>query len=1093
MTDVSEETPSETGHKISEKPGDKIGRYYLLEKIGEGGFGDVWVAEQEEPVRRRVALKIVKLGMDTRSVVARFEAEQQALALMDHPSIARVFDGGATDSGRPYFVMELVRGQSITQYSDESKIPTRDRLELFVQVCRAVQHAHQKGVIHRDLKPSNVLVTEQDGWPLPKVIDFGVAKAIEGRLTDKTLVTGFQQMIGTPTYMSPVQAGLGNQDIDARSDIYSLGVLLYELLTGSTPFDTKELLKAGYDHLLRTIRDVDPPKPSTRLTHPSSQRSTCNSQPLKEQIVSLRGELDWIVMKCLEKDRSRRYETASGLAMDIERYLHDEPVLARPPSALYRWRKFTRKHRGAVIAAAGFVVLLSAATGISLGLAKWANRERIHAVKAHAESRANEKRTLNRLWDAYLAHARANRWSRRPGQRFDGLDALAKAAAILPSLELRNEAIACMTLPDLRFGRKIHAFIPNGGVGLDAAFERYAVSDEQGNITVRRIADDVELGRLPGPGVWGNWPEFSPDGRFLAASYRASWHDFPNAVNVWNLSTREIVLTVSNCWGCQTFSPDNRYILLHPRDNGLLLYDAKTLQKVRRLEHGDSAGFYTRFSRDGKLLAIPSRADSNVRIVEVATGRLLRTLSHPGVVRSVGWHPNGRWLAAPCADGKTYLWDVIAGRQIDQFGNHNSPSSWARFSPRGNLLLTSSWDSTFSLWDLAGRVRLLVMSAYKPLPHFNPDETLAGLVAIGNQFALLEGNTAPECRPLRLLLGKVQPAIQCARISADGRLLAAGSADGLRIWDLKTDQALAYVAAERVESLAFLPNDSGLVTCGDAGLFLWPLGPNGTSRERLRLGPPQSLAPGRLWRGLTLDASRRRLAASQYPEPDASNPSKNFLLDLGSTNPPTVITPPSNQGAAALSPDGRWLAAGAWRAKEVTIWNATNGAKICELPVNDSAYFPRFSPDGRWLVAGTASKFYCWEVGTWRTVYRIVPDETPTGQPSTATFRPDSQLIAVYHRNHRTHLIDARRGRVLATLDLDRHESLCFSPDGGSLVMAAPDGQLKILDLRRIRQQLAEMNLDWDLPPLPPPRPSDGLKRLFLTVVTNQLTNTGGR
>jgi serine/threonine protein kinase len=326
-----------------EKPGDRIGRYKLLEQIGEGGFGVVWMAEQEEPVRRRVAFKIIKLGMDTKEVVARFEAERQALAMMDHPSIASVFDGGATDTGRPYFVMELVKGISITQFCDERKLSTRERLELFMQVCQAVQHAHQKGIIHRDLKPTNVLVTVKDDHPVPKVIDFGVAKATQARLTDKTLFTRFQQWIGTPAYMSPEQAGLGSLDVDTRSDIYSLGVLLYELLTGRTPFDTQKLLESGYEAVMQTIREEEPPKPSTRLSTLSGEELNTvaarrGSDPAKLNRL-VRGDLDWIVMKALEKDRRRRYETANALALDLEHHLGNEPVSAVRPSALYTLQK----------------------------------------------------------------------------------------------------------------------------------------------------------------------------------------------------------------------------------------------------------------------------------------------------------------------------------------------------------------------------------------------------------------------------------------------------------------------------------------------------------------------------------------------------------------------------------------------------------------------------------------------------------------------------------------------------------------------------------------------------------------------------------
>jgi tRNA A-37 threonylcarbamoyl transferase component Bud32 len=380
---------------LPEALGEVIGRYRLLEKIGEGGFGAVYVAEQREPVKRRVALKVIKLGMDTRQVVARFEAERQALALMDHPNIARVLDAGATEAGRPYFVMELVRGAPITQYADANNLPTAERLALFIAVCNAIQHAHQKGIIHRDIKPSNVLVTLHDGRPVPKVIDFGIAKATQGDLTEKTIYTQFQQLIGTPAYLSPEQAEMGGLDLDTRSDIYSLGVLLYELLIGRTPFDSKELLQSGLDELRRVIREKEPPRPSTRLGSLAAADLTTTARRRgadgPKLIHALRGDLDWIAMRCLEKDRSRRYDTAAALAADVERHLNDEPVLARPPSKAYRLRKLVRRHRGAA-AALGAVAL---ALVLGLGLSTFAFlRERKERLSREEAEKAKAVETV---------------------------------------------------------------------------------------------------------------------------------------------------------------------------------------------------------------------------------------------------------------------------------------------------------------------------------------------------------------------------------------------------------------------------------------------------------------------------------------------------------------------------------------------------------------------------------------------------------------------------------------------------------------------------------------------------------------------------
>jgi serine/threonine protein kinase len=364
---------------VTEKPGDRIGPYKLLQKVGEGGFGVVYMAEQTEPVRRKVALKVIKPGMDTNEVIARFEAERQALALLDHPNIAKVLDAGATPRGRPYFVMELVKGIPLVEFCDSNSLDAHQRLELFVTICRAVQHAHHKGIIHRDLKPSNVMVTLIDNKPVPKVIDFGVSKAISQQLTEKTLFTAYGQMVGTPVYMSPEQAQMSGLDVDTRSDIYSLGVLLYELLTGSTPLNVKQLRGTAYAEVQRLICEQEPPKPSTRLSTqgdllPQIAKHRCIEPRKLTQL--LRGDLDWIVMKSLEKERNHRYDTANSFAADIERFLGDEAVEARPPSIGYKFRKFARRNRALLATAATIALVLVAATIVSTSLAVWAVKQR---------------------------------------------------------------------------------------------------------------------------------------------------------------------------------------------------------------------------------------------------------------------------------------------------------------------------------------------------------------------------------------------------------------------------------------------------------------------------------------------------------------------------------------------------------------------------------------------------------------------------------------------------------------------------------------------------------------------------------------------
>ncbi len=369
LTDPGETVITIPDRPLSEKEGTCIGRYKLLQRIGEGGMGVIYMAEQTEPVTRKVALKIIKLGLDTKSVIARFEAERQALAMMDHPNIAKVFDAGSTETGRPYFVMELVKGVPINQYCDKNHLPTKERLQLFIAVCQAIHHAHQKGVIHRDIKPSNILVTLHDGRPVPKVIDFGIAKATHQKLTEKTLFTHFAQMIGTPAYMSPEQAEMSGLDVDTRTDVYSLGVLLYELLTGTTPFPEKELLSKGYGEMQRIIAEQEPERPSSRVSTFVGEQQTIVAKNRSTERLTLqrqiKGDLDWIVMKALDKDRTHRYDTPNNLAADIERHLSDEPVLAAQPTFLYQLGKLYRRHQVALATAACFALLLLVSAGVA--------------------------------------------------------------------------------------------------------------------------------------------------------------------------------------------------------------------------------------------------------------------------------------------------------------------------------------------------------------------------------------------------------------------------------------------------------------------------------------------------------------------------------------------------------------------------------------------------------------------------------------------------------------------------------------------------------------------------------------------------------
>ena len=481
---------------LGERLGERIGPYKLLQEIGEGGMGKVYMAEQVEPVRRRVALKIIKPGMDSAQVIARFEAERQALALMDHVNIAKVFDAGATENGRPYFIMELVNGVPITKYCDDAQLNPRERLELFIPVCQAIQHAHQKGIIHRDIKPSNVLVTLADGKPVAKIIDFGVAKATDQRLTERTMFTQYGSIIGTLEYMSPEQAEMSALGVDTRSDIYSLGVLLYELLTGTTPLERAKLREAGYAEILKRIREEEPPRPSTRLSESREALPSISAHRKTEPARLTRlvkGELDWIVMKALEKDRTRRYETASGFARDIQRHLDGDSVEACPPSRAYRFQKFVRKHRTGLATTAAFVLLLVVASVFSAYQAVLANRSR-----RVGRGRAPARRPVADHGRGQLPEgARGRRRVLHQGQREQAIERPRLAAAAQ-----RAARIVAEVLPGIPQGPRRRSFgAGRGGRGLVPCWLRHDGRriGQGGDLVLRASNTDVRSARSRAP------------------------------------------------------------------------------------------------------------------------------------------------------------------------------------------------------------------------------------------------------------------------------------------------------------------------------------------------------------------------------------------------------------------------------------------------------------------------------------------------------------------------------------------------------------------------------------------------------------------
>jgi WD40 repeat protein len=1006
-------TPSALGTEVA---GTRIGRYKLLELIGEGGFGSVWMAEQEEPVRRQVALKVIKAGMDTRQVLARFEAERQALAMMDHPNIARVFDGGATENGRPYFVMELVRGIPITEYCDANKLSTGQRLALFIQVCQAVQHAHQKGIIHRDLKPSNILVTEVNGAPAPKVIDFGIAKAMQARLTDVTLFTGLHQMVGTPAYMSPEQAGLGALDMDTRSDIYALGVLLYELLTGQTPLTREDFDQAGMDEIFRLIREEDPPKPSTRLSALTREELTTvaarrQAEPVKlNRMVS--GDLDWIVMKALEKDRRRRYETAGTLAEDIERHLKNEPVAAAPPSWSYLAGKTVRKHRRAVAVAAALAFLLIAGTTVSLWQAARATREarladlsRQAAAKAQAEAELSQKEVSHQLARQYVDNG---------AQLLNSNDYFGSLVWFTEALRLDDGNPDAGHLQRVRIGAILRespklfgVFLHKNNVSsvdFSADGRRLLTASSDGTA---RIWDAVTGTQLVPPMKHDAEvvsAVFSPDGQRVATA------SMDNTARIWDAATGAPVTPPlrhgSNVF-CAAFSPDGRRVVTSSADKTARVWDAVTGEPVTPpLRHNDTV-WPAAFSPDGRFVVTASQ-DHTARVWNAATGRpVTPPLKHAGKVWWAAFSSDGRLVATACEDHTARLWDAVTGAPVGPPMEHAQEVIYVAFSPDGKSLVTASGESIFRIMD-----------GFKEAP----GEARVWEVATGK----------PLTPPMQHKMSVFQ-----ALFSPDGRHVATASLDHTaRLWDAKTGEAVIppLTHNDAVFRVAFTPDGQRLATaCFDNAARIWGVGDRGSAEP-----PSIELDKSFLTGGYRFSPDGRLIAGKNF-----SGEARVWNVFNGAS-----VTPPlhTNVAELAFSPDSRLLAtAGADHTGR--IWDANTGAAVTPPLWHDGEVFwIAFSPDSQRVI--TASADNTARIWSAKTGAALVRPLQHTSNVLCAAFSRDGRWVATASDDCTARVWDASTG-VPVTGPL-RHGSgvrlVVFSPDSRRVLTATRDGSLRVWD-----------------------------------------------
>jgi len=996
---------------VTEKPGDKIGHYRLREKIGEGGCGIVYVAEQEEPIRRRVALKVIKLGMDTREVVARFEAERQALAMMDHPNIARVFDGGATDTGRPYFVLELVRGVRITDFCDQHRLPTVERLKLFIQVCHAIQHAHQKGIIHRDIKPSNILVSLHDDVPVPKVIDFGIAKAVGERLTDKTLYTRYEQFMGTPAYMSPEQAGRSDLDVDTRSDIYALGVLLYELLAGRPPFDPKQLAEAGLEEMVRCIREQEPLRPSTRLSKLQREELTTTAQRRGTEppklIHLLRGDLDWIVMKCLEKNRTRRYEAANALARDIECYLSHEPITARPPSTAYRAGKFVRRNK--VMVGAGAAV--GAALVLGIVGSTW---QAVRATRAEREQSRQRQRAEAESGKAERAVA-AEKQQRLEAQRH----------LYAANMNLAQQAWEQNNIPWLRqlledtqgspgrgfewyyWQRQTHLALKTLRGHLDivrsVAFspdgQRIVTGSGDQTAKVWEAASGREMLALKGHSAAISSVAVSPDGQRIVTG------SFDRTAKVWEAASGRDLLTLkghSDRIHSVAFSLDGQRIVTGSLDRTAKVWEAASGREL--LTHqGHSSGINSgAFSPDGQRIVTGSD-DQTAKVWEAASGRDLLTLKgHSGAIRSVAFSPDGQRIVTGSEDQTAKVWEAASGRELLTLKGHSGGIGSVAFSPDGQRIVTGSFDRTAKVWEAAS----------------------------GRELLTLRGHSAQ---------------IWSVTFSPDGQRIVSGSGDQTaKVWEVASGRELPTLKGHRdqIWSVAFSPDGQRIVTgSDDQTAKVWEAA---TGRELLTLkGQSAGIT------SVAFSPDGQRIVTGSYDKTAKvwEAASGRELLTLKGHSGWTL--------PVAFSPDGQRIVSGSGD-QTAKVWETASGRELLTLKGHSSLIWSvAFSPDGQRIVSGSGDQTAkVWEAASGRELLTL---KGHSAAIRSVAFFPDGQRIVTGSSDQTAKVWEAASGRELLTLK--GHSagilSVAFSPDGQRIVTGSSDQTARVWEAARAEQVAA--------------------------------------
>ncbi len=984
-----------------------LAAYHILGEIHRGGQGVVYRAIQRS-TGRDVAIKVIHndaFGSETNR--PRFEREVHVLSRLRHPHIVTLHDSGLA-GGEAYFVMDYIPGLPLDRWvaGPTGWPPLRQRLELFATICEAVNAAHLRGFIHRDLKPGNILV---DAEGRPHLLDFGLAKLILDDSTDGQSMTQTGQFVGSLPWASPEQAEGRLDQVDLRTDVYSLGVLLYQLLTNTFPYSVTDGIRQTVENIVHAA-----PKPPSRLEREVDE------------------ELETIVLKCLQKDRERRYQSAGEVARELRRYLAGEPVEAKRDSRLYIIRKQLRRHRVPITIGSAFVLLLVASSVVAWSLYVQAERARAVATQ--------------RLWDSYLVQAQAGAASRVVGRRFESLRALQRAAEIRPALALRDEAIACLLLSDLRREAVIEAAPGASTVGLHT-LDRYAVGRGGGSIEVRRIPGDSVLATLEGPQAAAVNTFFSSDGRYLAARF---FRSDSSELWVWDLESSQCVFRCDS-GECRVDgaafgrSEGQAWIAVTARPAGIDIYGLPGGEKLRTVPVGETMTFIA-VDDAGRRIATAGYGQETVDVWDIAAGRLLHSLPVEAGGVTPAFSRDGRLLACPSYDRNVYVWETDAGELVQQLAGHQGAAIEAYFNPDATLLASWAWDGTTRLWDLRSGKQI-----FDPIQESRATGFADVLAIRSEERGRLELWSFVERSPcLEIVADEPMDVLASGDVNQDATLIATAGENGVRLWDGKTGRELAVLLEEPAEEALLLPGDRVLVASAASGLWRWTLE---KTADGVRAGPGENIWRDARLRTMTLSPDGRSVVAIG-PQ----------LLRIDVQSGETIASLDSYRGMErpSLTPDGRLVFTGNWRGQAARVRRWDTGETVWSL--DEDSVRGAFSPDGRWLLIGTGAAHTLLDTRTWKPALVLPRRHRESRAAGPCFFSPDSRMAAVMHSRYSVRLVEIPTGRALATLPNPKLlgvMQLAFSDDGSHLAVISTDRSVLLWNLDELQRELRQIGLAW--------------------------------